>query len=857
MQHSNFEARQRSYYLNEINRALPTRDNVADLRTIQTALGTPDPAMPTAARQVADIARLTSTFGAATNAQQMDAQCHALPSPGPAMRAADARTGCGWWLPTDTGTPSTGAYGTRRGPMNVALDQQVGPGRWIWDPREAQQAEAQRQAARIQTCTDLQFSRMPNMGWCPGTGMALLTDGAGNPMFPQTPGGDCPGGGIITAVANCPAPAPPGTPGAAGGSGGVAQLCSPDANGALSPACLQGVVGQVCSSNGVLAASLGGAGYAGSSDAFNAANAYLLQRGFTIHSGIVNDGRVSVSDALSSVQGLKGVAGAADGSRAASAAQNLCYGTAFDPCALAGSDTGPFPPDCITKAALQAGWAAAGQLMPANGGMSFWNSQPNWGAVQGQLTSIKQTADAPGSSAAAQATAIGQVYGLSVKYPKQGCNNQGVMLYRYFFPTWDQSLFPVAGPTTHFLGRYIFRDGFPNKVQVLEDQTPAGGYLTEGQRYTTQFIPTAGGDYTFLVQSDDGMRVFVLEPGQALTASMRPVLDFTGTYTGPPATFTYTFSPGQAYTIVVDLWNGGGPWTFVLTGGPGGAGSTPLPPVQLSLFQDRRLPTIEWGFHRMQQGATGAVQDTGSIFQNMMLTQSSVGQIQGQPCMLVNYPQRAAMSSFGGYPSGLFNTNNGVIQGMRARAMKSYTMKLFVAQASVQTTQGTYSAPTVFSLYNVPSSNPTGYPRTFDPSIRQPLGGRTNSFGLHANGNAMFAYGIGPAAGIQDVRPIYIDNGVKNLGTVSTPVGQWFHFAFVWDDDFSGYTIYINGQQAGRAFVPAFDPLLLCEILTLGCEDHVEGNWWSGGIAWFRGFDYRLSQDQIKTDAADAWANVY
>ena len=298
----------------------------AEIRTLDLALGT----------DAKGLQPFLSDFGSHSGAIKRDAECRAIPYPGPAMRTADARTGCGWWYSPDPTIPSTGAYGARRGPM----DPNLRPGQWIWNPKEAAKLEGQKVSARFKSCPDIQFSPNPNIGWCPSTGRALMTDGRGNPAYPQAAGGDCPDGGIIMNPANCPKDP------IKGGSS-VTDICAP-MNGALSPACLQSLSAWSCSPNGMLSGSLAN-GYAGTSDSFNTTNSYLLQRGFTLHSGIVRDGRLSVQDALSSFNGLRSMANSGDSSRATEAAKNLCYGTPFNPCTFSERDKVRLMPSVLRR----------------------------------------------------------------------------------------------------------------------------------------------------------------------------------------------------------------------------------------------------------------------------------------------------------------------------------------------------------------------------------------------------------------------------------------------------------------------------------------------------------------------------
>ena len=422
-----FDRSQQSYYVRGINRAIPTTQTGINPLALDSALGEPDGG-------AVHLDSLVSEIGAGSGiaaAQKREASCRALPYPGPGMRDPAARAGCGWWFVPDPARPSVGAYGTRRGPMSPTLDTSIGPGKWIWDPREAQRLEGMKHAANVRACSDIQLASFPNVGWCQATNMATIADSAGNPLFPTMPGGDCPGQQIIMNAANCPPPPPPPSAGGAGAgptptvSPSVMSICTPGAGGALSPECLQALTWWGgCSPQATLGNALS-SGYAGTDMTFNSMNSVLAARGFQIHPGIINDGKLSITDALNSYSGLRQMANSGNGSRAAGAAANLCYGTPFNPCQISPSQPGPWDDyaDCITQAALDKGYAAQAGLMPGIIGMAYWN-QPqlsaSWQAVLDNLDWWMATAHNQ-SDPKLQAQAIENVYGLNLNFPPQTC----------------------------------------------------------------------------------------------------------------------------------------------------------------------------------------------------------------------------------------------------------------------------------------------------------------------------------------------------------------------------------------------------------------------------------------------------
>jgi hypothetical protein len=830
---SSFPDKQREYYLRELNRALPVSGG-PDTAALNAALGITDPDVPNAPGEAS---RIFGAFTDTTGAHERDTKCRNLHHPH-GMRDPGAAAGCGWWYVQDPNTPSSGAYGSRRGPMS----QPSGNGSWIWDVANAERMEGLKQAARVATCPDIQYSRYPNMGWCTQTQRAIVTDGHGNPAFPGAMGGDCPQGSIVTRAENCPRPPPPApnTPAPPVPSNSIAGLCQ-SGSGTQSPQCLQTIANAACSPAGTLSQSLGG-GYAGSSSSVVTANQYLNQRGFSIHPGIMNNGSVSIADAIASVTSLRELANVNDGSRYAAAAQNLCFGIPFNACQYNGTDTGPFLEECITEACVAAGWSLKGALIPANAPAGTWSKFQNWAEVVQFILWAKQVADKPGMTPnpADQITAIMNVYGTTIKPPRSGCNNAGIFMYRYFFPTMQQALFTTNGPLTHFLGRYLFKDGFPQKAPTTEDQTPAGGFANEGQRYITIFTPTQGGTYQFMIGHGDGARMFV---DDALLLDWQPCC-------GNTPTPTVQMTAGTSYKLTVDFWHGGGAWAFMVLTSVNGGQWAPIPTAQLTTPVDRRLPFLEYDFSKAPSDAPALgdnvpVTDTNGIFQQMYRYAAPIGKLGGQQALLINNPQ-SVNSQSGGNPSGLFNFLV-VAQGARIRAIKSFTMRVYVS--SVNAANGL--SPTLFSMFNLPESVTTTLPpRTLQPNFVQAYTNRVNDFSIGVSGSGAIAP-MGRAPGVSG-------NVFGGKSQMIAPLGTWNHIAWVWADDFSSYAIYLNGKLQYNAGLGAavYDPTLIAEQIRIGCDNHAEGASWSGGISWFRAFDYSLSPAQVAIDNANNWTSL-
>lgn len=409
---SGFEHDQRSYYLNEINRALPATGTI-DQSSLERALQVSDTGVPRHGSRPGELGSLLSTYGTNSAALQKDSNCRQLASP-VGMRAPTDRTGCGWWFVPSPSQTSTGAFGHYGGAMTPTLDATHGAGQWLWDPQEAAQAEGLKQAAMVQACPDLPYTKYPNVGWCPSTNMAVITDGNGNPAFPQAAGGDCPGGGIITSASNCPPPPPP--PGSNGIPGSITPQSLPGSitgecsTYPLTTACYQAMLPYArCNPQGALGLALSAGNYPGQDQGFADVNAVLVTQQFEMDSNVLNNGNASAQTAYDDFWSL-GIL-SAFGDRAA---QNACLDATIDYCP-APSDTqlagNLFPMSCIKKAAIAKGYPPNAPILQWPGYWAQTQYYPYWQNVLDGLDFWMDDARKTG------AAGLYDVYGISVKPP--------------------------------------------------------------------------------------------------------------------------------------------------------------------------------------------------------------------------------------------------------------------------------------------------------------------------------------------------------------------------------------------------------------------------------------------------------
>jgi hypothetical protein len=672
---------------------------------------------------------------------------------------------------------------------------------------------------------------MSDIGWCLDTNRAIVTDGNGRAKYPTAPGGSCSDESIIMDDFNCPRPDSDSY--TAEISQDIRTLCTPDSKGALSPACLQALttLPQLCSSTGTLASALS-SGYAGASAEFNDVNSYVQSRGFTIHSGIVNDGKLTWREAVGSIQGLKTEANAGN-----KGAANLCTGVAFDPCAIGPYEKGPFPGACITKAALEMGYNIQGTILPNNkDGINYWKNftTASWQQILDQLKLVKETADKgpliPGVTAQTQKNHIKAVYGVDVRWPRKGCNVQGIMIYRYICPRYDENLLPPNGVQTHFLGRYLLKDGFPqNGSQSFADQTPAGSFKQEIQRMVTVFTPKVGGKYQFYMGCDDVARLQLNSASTNMQDKGKVLLQVIN---NQAASGIVELVAGTPQLMTIDFLNAGGPWNFFLNTSINGSPWFQLTKDLFTLPIDRRVPMVDFSFYLLPDGFKGPTKDPQNVFQNTIIN-STVGNLNGRKCMLVTGAGSAACNY------AKYN------QGFRARAFKSITMMVCITNrvAGINSI-----SPALFNFFNTSSSVTTQFPRQGRPGESVDYNARRSDLSMYLMEGRMSLIYREDSRGIQaqyypNVQPFTYN--------------KWMHIAIVWDDDWQGYAFYIDGKNVASLRAPGPDASLIFEQFRIGSAEGQGNSYWTGGISWFRGFDYRLADDQIKTDMDDKWSDLY
>ena len=230
------------------------------------------------------------------------------------------------------------------------------------------------------------------------------------------------------------------------------------------------------------------------------------------------------------------------------------------------------------------------------------------------------------------------------------------------------------------------------------------------------------------------------------------------------------------------------------------------------------------------------------IFANLFRWSAPIGTLNGRRCMLV-----------GQTTSGVFNYAS-INQGIRFCAMKSFTMMFQIDSV-------TYAniTPTLLSFYNPAGTNPLAGVHGQQPNIANSATTRQDDFEITLNQEVIYPWTFNPGS-----KASAFMNNINSGNVGRYQKGQWTHLAWVWNEDFAGYTMYITTGPANSpstavvsGFCPAYSPTLIMDNIRVGGDNQqIDKCQWTGGIAWFRAFDYRLSQDQALIDFKDEWGNL-
>lgn len=401
------------------------------------------------------------------------AMCRSLKKPLDITRSASDTLSCGWLFPPNNAAGFAVA-GTQSGPVlpeHAALVSSANY-TWQWNPTIAQIEEDRRECARITSCAGL----TARCGWCAASGSAIPINPDGSLKYPGTM--SC-GSVVVTAAGSCPA-----------GASTFEPAAAPAADGTCGAGCIRNnllVAG--CDADGALAAALAN----GTNPATLIQVKDLATRNFMIGAGILNNGSVTQSQALTEIGGLIGGRASAD-TVVSKAVTSLCNGgITYDACSAA--ENGAVMPSSECQKQI---WTASGCSLsrPIDKSVTTAANAPAARAAAAAIYNAMSS-----TNVAKQEDAIKTCLGLNlIRPPPPDCGEPGVEVLYYNY-VGSQS-------PGQLIGRDFFIDGFPS----FDTQ---GYVLNSGLADRVQIVALmrvrtpAGAAQDIRVRTDDGAMVTI------------------------------------------------------------------------------------------------------------------------------------------------------------------------------------------------------------------------------------------------------------------------------------------------------------------------------------------------------------
>ena len=301
----------------------------------------------------------------------------------------NAPLGCGWmYTPPISGSPypkvSRGALGDINGPYSkkeMTSDYK----KWFFDLQEAKRVALLDKCKSLKNCSDLGESIYSDCGYCTDINQGIPIGKDGQPMYPDSPIGNCSPNSIITKKDKCPPPS------SNLGPIPITNNVCDVINGRLSAMCLYNtVLSGGCSDKGALAVALNNASpnnYI--SDLHNAESVKIYNRVANppLKLDIFRQGGATVTTVLQEVRQLASNANTQQRTQLSTAARDLCLQkgaiNSFDFCAdLPDTTPPPFDITCLQTLFKKLGGQPAGTAYPSEKTIQQYNTMQHLGAVK-------------------------------------------------------------------------------------------------------------------------------------------------------------------------------------------------------------------------------------------------------------------------------------------------------------------------------------------------------------------------------------------------------------------------------------------------------------------------------------------
>ena len=680
--------------------------------------------------------------------------------------------------------------------------------KFIWSKGEAIKKERIKQCALTKNCSLL----IPGTGcgFCPELGYAVPVNGDGSSTYGEA---KCPYN-AVTDPAWCARPRAEGGAGISGAEN--TSICNPDSQGRLSKSCLSALARQAsCTDAGTMLQALNDSSNPElSSKQVRDIAGVMRSYNFSIPDSLLQDGNIVVDSALSTYINISKASQNAQIGRVRKAAGNLCTGTPFHQCDYDDNSKENFTLSCLQDLYQQAGCQGKGSDFPTATNLPNFYGR-TWGNIRATVNEIsnRMTNTQGRFTPEQQKEAILKCIGTRLrKKPIGYCNELGISV-KIYFGVQDKA---------HYYGRRILTNQFFmlrndstlwDSLDFFESSWRNGDVLlvieaniNPESDQTLNF--TRVGNAPDVIKWNDVSKVSKSSNGLAQD---------------PVHGLTVTKNRQQDQRLRIDLVVPGSQqvdrstiWYLVDS-------NNTIPPVTMfRLPMERKNPIL-----------------------NITMNGGPVSEITSS---FVISPVNVQEGNRGGKSCTIFNGVNSYVKienKLRNKAFRSYTMKFF--------SESLGNCTRLFQFYN------GGWkPRWQWYSWGWWWGGwyytwtyDTEDYGIADVAlDVEFGYQSTQISG-QFKTPWWgqmvgtIDNGLK--------LNTWQHLTFVWNDDYSGYSLFLDGEKKASASGKVIPEQFTHEnFVGKGYFDGWTGMF-KGGVEWFRGFDYPLGPDEIQQDMDDDW----
>jgi len=744
---------------------------------------------------------------ASSNILKKEKMCQALEKPEDLPEDdVKQRLDCAWMF------NSTGRSGATlcsiAGPV-LSTSRQKYPSttyKFLWSKPDAIKKERIKFCALTKNCNLL--TPGSGCGFCPELGYAVPANNDGSSIYQDA---KCPYN-AVTNPDKCYKPRSEG----GGAVPGVqnTNICAPNSAGRLSKACLGALAQQAsCTDSGTILSALNDSSNPSlSSKQVNNVVGVMRSYNFNINDSIFSDGKVTADVALDNYVKISKASQNATQGRVRKAASNLCSGTAFQVCDYDDNSQENFSLTCLQDLYQQVGCQGRGIDFPKEANVQkFYGS--TWGNIKKSVNLLadKMTNSLGKYTIDEQKDAVLRCIGTKLRQKPIGyCNELGISIK-----------IMVTTNKDHYYGRKLLT----NQFFMLRNDSTLWDSLDVFQS------PWHDTDVTLIVETN-------INPESAATLSYTRV--------------------GNSPDVIK--------WNNVPMVNKSGSGIAQDAVNGLTVMKDRQqeqrlyIELLVPSNQQADRSTTWSMTDTNNIsipiticrlpierknpVMNIIMNGGLVSEITKTFDIKVS---NTTDGNRGGRSCTVFNGDNSYIKintKLRNKAFRSYTVKFYSESVGNNTR--------LFQFYNGAWTSSWQWVWWWGWQWQQQWRYDAENYSIATDAlDVEFGYPMGIYG--QYKTPGYPGGNLVAAMENSLKINNWQHLTFIWNDNYSGYSLYLDGVK-----ISSCSNTPINEQFTW--ENYIGKGYWDGstsmfkgGMEWFRAFDYPLGPDEIQQDMDDDW----